>query len=76
MYMLFGGQCYYAKGGLNDLLLCTESAQDAISYARMLEETTGHKQDGIEWWHVVFVDSATQTAVVVKRSECTPHGEE
>ncbi len=80
-YLLFGGACYYAKGGWNDLRGRFTSVEAAQAEAEKLLKAHPHT---FEWAHIVLVDSAyymtTRQAEaadrVVWRSEETPHGQE
>lgn len=46
-YWLFGGEDYYARGGIHDLVGCFDSAAEAEAGAQKLEST--------QWYHVVDI---------------------
>jgi len=62
-YLLFGGECYYARGGAHDLLGSGNSSDDLIKSEAL------NARD-IEWWHVYD----TVERKIVCRSEAIPHG--
>ena len=66
-HWLFGGQCYYAAGGMNDLIgmYPTLDAAKAAAAEAVASER-------VEWWQIVDATSG----VVVLRSECKPYGGE
>lgn len=72
MYILFGGDCYYAKGGANDLLGTFDNMTEAIAKGQWLEKTPkpGRVYSDLEWWHVF----CTETLEIVAQSDVTPHG--
>ena len=47
-FLLFGGEEYYARGGMHDFLSSHDTPLDALMEAGRLEKN----EDGIEWWHV------------------------
>ena len=83
MFIIFGGECYYASGGIRDLLGKEDSKETAITLAKELlgklaiteivnydpdeEWTVSHE---IEWVHVVDTD----TCKIIYESENTPFG--
>jgi len=67
-HWLFGGQQYYASGGMNDLVGIYPTL-DAAKAAAAEAMQSGQ----IEWWHIVAARSA---GVVVLRSETQPYGGE
>jgi hypothetical protein len=74
-FWLFGGESYYATGGMNDFIADFESLYDAIVDAEKRESSiqtydTIKTRDYVEWWHVVDVTSGK----IVKESECDPYG--
>lgn len=66
--ILFAGECYYARGGLNDLVGVYNEKQSA--YNVILANANGPLHVRWDWWQIV--DQAT--VKMVDRSECTPHG--
>ena len=66
-HWLFGGQQYYAAGGVNDLLGIYPSLASAKAAA-----TEAMQSERIEWWHIVDARSGK----VVMQSECKPYGGE
>ena len=66
-YWLFGGDQYYACGGVNDLIGIYPSLHAAKAAA-----TEAVASERVEWWQIVDATSG----VVVLRSECKPYGGE
>ena len=66
-HWLFGGEVYYASGGMNDLIGMYPTLDAAKAAA-----TEAVQSDGFEWWQIVDATSG----VVVLRSECKPYGGE
>ena len=64
---LFGGWCYYASGGMHDLLGVYPSV-DAAKAAAVEAEQQGR----VEWWQIVVASSG----VIVAQSEFLPYGGE
>ena len=64
-HWLFGGQQYYASGGMNDLLGMYPTLEAAKAAA-----TEAVESERIEWWQIV----AARYGIVVLRSECKPYG--
>lgn len=62
-YILFGGDSYYAQGGLLDLLSFHPTMDEAVREGIKLIET--QEIDSVEWWHVWDA----QACKVVGRSE-------
>ena len=85
MYLIFGGECYYASGGANDLIEEHEDESCAIQRAVELiglfaiihkakqEDIDWDYDEGhkIEWTQVYSVDRGE----VIYKSESTPYGE-
>ena len=63
-HWLFGGEQYYASGGVNDLLGIYPSLDAAKAAA-----TEAMQSERIEWWHIVDASSG----VMVMQSECKPY---
>ena len=63
-HWLFGGQQYYASGGVNDLLGIYSSLDAAKAAA-----AEAMQSERIEWWHIVDASSG----VMVMQSECKPY---
>jgi len=66
-HWLFGGEVYYASGGMNDLLGIYPTLDAAKAAA-----TEAEKQGRVEWWQIVD----TSSGVIVAQSECLPYGGE
>lgn len=71
-YLLFAGQCYYAEGGINDLLSQSNSIEDLIL---TINSTTTIGADvftrrPIEWWHIY--DMEKRKPIIY--SVCQPFG--
>lgn len=69
MFILFGGEAYYAKGGLNDFEGTFSTLEGAISWAQHKEQPY---QGGWDWWQIVTLKEGVVR--MVARTECTPHG--
>lgn len=83
MYIIFGGERYYASGGGNDFLDKKKSLAAAIDVAKDLvgkyavteicdwsDDRNDDNGYNIEWTHVFD----TNTGAVVHKSERNPHG--
>lgn len=83
MYLIFGGQCYYASGGANDLIETHADESHAIQRAGelvgMLAVTRKADKEDLDWdedetheieWTQVY--SATDGEVIY-RSDITPY---
>ena len=66
-HWLFGGQQYYAAGGMNDLIGIYPTLDAAKAAA-----TEAVQSERVEWWQIV----AARSGIVVLRSECKPYGGE
>lgn len=66
-HWLFGGQQYYACGGMHDLIGIYPSIDSAKAAA-----TEAEQQGRVEWWHIVVASSG----VIVAQSEFLPYGGE
>ena len=67
-FMLFGGEFYYAKGGLNDWLGTFNSLEEAFEYKKIqYPEYTYRELD----WYQVFDKTSME---IVARSEHYAHG--
>jgi len=62
-YWLFAGECYYAKGGMNDLVRSYKSLRDANDGAKSIDEEE-------DWWQIM--DS--KMGVVVMQSTSQAYG--
>lgn len=74
-YLVFGGQCFYARGGFKDLIADAQTA--SWGRARALEiiaeaQSPGSSSEPLEWWHVVDL----HTGEIVDQSDETPLGSE
>ncbi len=65
-FMLFGGEFYYAKGGLNDWLGTFNSLEEALEYKKI--HFPGHS--ALDWFQVFDKESLE----IVARSESYAHG--
>lgn len=61
-YILFGGECYYAKGGWNDYLGHGKELDPLIDSECL-------KNFAIDWWHIVD----TETKEIVAGSKHQAH---
>lgn len=66
-HWLFGGEVYYASGGMNDLIGMYPTLVAAKAAA-----TEAVQSERVEWWQIVDARSG----VVVLRSETKPYGGE
>jgi len=66
-HWLFGGEQYYACGGVHDLIGKYPSIDSARAAAVEAEQ-----QGRVEWWQIVVASSG----VIVAQSECLPYGGE
>lgn len=71
MYLLFGGQFYYARGGCHDYLACSDDLDQLVKVAKHIADITASKIYSIDWWHIV--DSSNPVAIVAK-SQDQAHG--
>lgn len=73
-YLLFGGDCHYAKGGMNDLISAFDYRQDAIDFGlwRNSLPRTGSSASRLhlEWYHIY--DTVEQK--ICDWSERLPYG--
>ena len=63
-HWLFGGEQFYASGGMNDLLGMYPTLDAAKAAA-----TEAMQSEKIEWWHI----ADARSGVVVMQSECKPY---
>lgn len=66
-HWLFGGEQYYACGGMHDLLGVYPSVDAAKAAAVEAEQKWP-----VEWWQIVDASSG----VIVAQSQCLPYGGE
>jgi hypothetical protein len=64
IYWLFGGECYYASGGMNDYVGRFETIEEATAAAK-------ERFKDLEWWHVLNLD----LGIIVANSDDTPYGQ-
>lgn len=69
-FLIFGGQCFYARGGFKDLIGQAEDLEDARARAVAIVVETEGGGYGVEWWHIVD----TQTGEIVAQSDETALG--
>jgi hypothetical protein len=70
-YAIFGGKCFYARGGFHDLI----GTEATIRLAVMRAESLANQYDGlngVEWWQVVDLHSGT----IITQSESVALGAE
>lgn len=60
-FWLFAGECYYAKGGLNDFVDWFDSLEEALASFEKTDD---------EWYQVMDINCHQ----CVARSSCLPHG--
>ena len=61
-FILFGGdECFYAKGGINDLVKSSNSVSELVSVAENEIQEKYHKHR-LEWWHIFD----TKTKKIIK----------
>lgn len=64
-YWLFGGEYYYAKGGMNDLQTMSDDFM-----ALKAEAEVEYSEGNLDWWHITDIESLRTEA----RSEHQAHG--
>ncbi len=64
-YLLFGGDVYYARGGMRDFIADFDDEFEAMRIAHIRVE-----EDIIEWWHIYD----TYTMMRVQGTEQQAHG--
>ena len=71
-YWLFGGECYYATGGVHDRQGMYDTIADAVAEGKRQQaaEWSGRLHDVYEWWHVVDIT----TGEIVAGSESQAYG--
>ena len=71
-YWLFGGECYYATGGVHDRHGMYDTIADAVAEGKRQQTTewSGWLYDVHEWWHVVDIT----TGEIVAGSEDQAYG--
>ena len=73
-YLLFGGDCHYAKGGMNDLIGSFDYRQDAIDNGSLRNNLPKFGIDSsplhVDWYHVY--DTVEQK--ICDWSERLPYG--
>jgi len=83
MFLIFGGERYYASGGANDYIDCRDTINDAKAFAenligdRAIYERCGRNGDPdmgigcwIEWAHIMDA----KTGLIVERFGGRPYG--
>jgi hypothetical protein len=60
-FLLFGGPCYYARGGFHDFISSHPTAKEAFEEAIRLESQ--NKSDSVEWWQIWDCDTNSIVAV-------------
>lgn len=73
MFLLFAGENYYAKGGMNDYIATFKTKDDAVQQGQLLVRAMNSCYRSIEWWHVVEIGEGGYIEMVA-RTKCTPHG--
>ena len=77
MYILFAGECYYARGGANDFINTFSTLESAVQTGEHLASIYGDRlYDSIEWWHVFCTETmqSLATDVPIARSDVQAHG--
>ena len=71
-YWLFGGDDYYATGGVHDRRGMYDAITEAVAEGKRQQtaEWSGRLFDAYEWWHVVDIT----TGVIVAGSEDQAYG--
>jgi hypothetical protein len=69
-YLIFGGGCYYANGGFNDLVTDADTKEEALTIATDLVEKHKGDYNTFDWWQIVD----TTTRQIVERSKQGPTG--
>jgi hypothetical protein len=85
MYLIFGGSCYYASGGANDLIEAHDdkscAIQRAIELIGLSAVTYKAKKEDIDWdddesheieWTQVY---SVESGEVIYRSDNTPYAD-
>ena len=56
-YWLFGGECYYASGGVHDRQGMYDTIAEAAAEGKRRQKSawSGRLHDVYEWWHVVDI---------------------
>ena len=68
-YIVFYGECYYARGGANDYLKGFNDLDEAKKFSDSVIPESGGL-DAAEWWHILD----TETLEIVLESEEQAHG--
>lgn len=68
MVLLFAGESYYAKGGMNDFQGCFTDVHSAMNSVDINLEGPSSKH--WDWWQVI----CQETLDVISQSECQAHG--
>ena len=71
-YWLFGGEYYYAKGGLHDFVTESNNLSQLNSHAQIIENYGEILYDTFDWWHIVDI----KTMKILTGSTCQAHGAE
>ena len=68
-YLLFGGEIYYAQGGMNDYLGGAESL-DNLKDSEVLKNWG--RQDGLDWWHIYDTQESCFVAGTTQQAHAAP----
>jgi hypothetical protein len=75
MYLIFGGECFYASGGANDFIESHSNKGAAISRAKEIIGMKALTKDGcgyeVCWSHVYDVNANS----VIYKSDIKPHAD-
>jgi len=75
-YLLFGGDCYYAVGGMHDALKACDTIEQAVAESNSrypVHDDSGNIESHVpryEWWHILDME----TGRVVKCGGYKPYG--
>lgn len=68
-YSLFGGLSYYPNGGMNDLIVSSNSLNELLNNPILKQH---NKATDIDWWHI----SDNTTNKIIRWSDTLPHKSE
>ena len=56
-YWLFGGENYYAKGGMHDFIIDLDELERLKKQASQLYNTILPREENVDWWHIIDSES-------------------
>lgn len=68
-YVLFGGDTYYAQGGIHDYLGESESL-DSLKDSEVLKNWG--RRDGLDWWHIYDIQERRIVAGTTQQAHGAP----